>query len=504
MTCSLGVPFLLNHHVSTGGTAADDPCIWFYAVDNKSRNKHDPTKPTDPVLKEVRKKLDEIVRNDDRTVPGLDGTPTRPLNFQMPIEALHMLGFLRAKHGRVCSMQQVNDAAELFAFKHVEIKLLLEMFKQLGMVLHFPEIPGCDDFIVLDAQWLVDAMSCLIREDELHGSLLRELLEDDPTEDHQVWHRTPTGAVWSEDDVKRGWFSVDLLDFIWGHKTKFKKFSATKFQLQCLKRIFVHFNLVHCVPRDDGLFFVVTALVPMAPPLPTPPPLKMNEQLPEMPACVAWELHRVRQEHGQNVGVFDFQFDFTDEDFFPNDIFESLVCAAATEISREFSKKAVRFLVDFYRQEATFAFNEHYIHAKKDSLTMRVYSINCSAGNFSTAQYALKVFRQCANDLLQKSICYNVKLGYFDNGHYTYTSASESDSHLAPSAAQKIWHADLNLSNSERRWKKQVSEAYQHHATALMFTAHICKTRSHALVYLPSTSFTLFSVVHFQALMMSN
>ena len=470
-TCVL----MLIHYGHVDDTTEDDPSIWFYAVDNKSRAEDDPTQPTDPVLKEVRKKLDEIVHNDDRTMSGLDGTPTRYLDFQMPIGALHMIGYLRAEHGRVSSMQQVNDAAELFSFNQAEVELLLDMFKQLGMVLHFPEIEGCNDFIVLDAQWLIDAMSCLIREEKLHGSLLRELREDYPTEGRKAWHRTPTGAFWSENDVQRGWFSVGLLDFIWGHKTKYKKLSATTTQLEYLKKVLTHFNLVHRVTRKDGIFFVVPALVPMAPMLPTPPSLKVSEQLPQMPACVAWELHRVRQKYGQKVGVFDFQFDFTGEDFFPNDIFESLVCAVATEISGEFSKKAVDPSVNFYRQEATFAFNEHYIHAKKDGLTMQVYSINCGAENYSTARYSLKLFRECADDLLRQTIYYDVKLGYVNNGHYTYSSALESDLTLAPSAVANVWHGELNLSNSDRTWKKQVNDGYQYHArnSTHVYRAHL-------------------------------
>ena len=421
--------------------------------------------------KEVRKKFDEIVRNDDRTIPGLDGTPTRYLDFQMPIEALHMLGFLRGQHGRVSSMRQVNDAAAMFSFNNTEVELLLEMFKQLGMVLYFPEVPGCNDFIVLDAQWLIDALSCLIREEEFHGSLLTDLLEEDPSEDQEVWHRTPTEAVWSENDVKRGWFSVGLIDFIWGHKTKYKSLSATKVQLEYLKKVLTHFNLVHCVPRDGDLFFIVPALVPKAPQLPAPPLLEGSEMLPEMPPCVAWELHRVRKKYGQNVGVFAFRFDFREEDFFPSDLFESMICAVATNISREFKKKAVRFLVKFYRHEATFGFNEHYIHAKKDDLTMQVYCINCVAGNYSTARYALKVFGNCADTLLQKTIYYDVNLGYVDNEQYKYTSSSESDVDLAPSAVQKIWYGDPNLADSERVWKKQVNQGGEAY---FVYLAHTC------------------------------
>ena len=58
---------------------------------------------------------------------------------------------------------------------------------------------------------------------------------------------------------------------------------------------------------------------------------------------------------------------------------------------------------------------------------MQVYCINCNAGNYSTARYALKVFGKCADTLLQKSIYYDVNLGYVDNELYKYTSSSESD-----------------------------------------------------------------------------
>ena len=67
------------------------------------------------MLKEVRAKLDEIVRSDNRTIKGLDGTQTRYLDFQMPLKAVQMLGFLRGKYQKFCSIEQVHEAAELFA-----------------------------------------------------------------------------------------------------------------------------------------------------------------------------------------------------------------------------------------------------------------------------------------------------------------------------------------------------------------------------------------------------
>ena len=440
---------------AAGGTPENDPFCWFYAVDSKSRDDDNASQPTDPVLKEVREKLDEIVRNDDRKVIGLDGKPTRYLDFKIPLKAVRMLGFLRAKHKKFCTLTEVNDAAEFFAFSTGEAKLLLSIFKQLGMVLYFPEVPGCDDFVVLDVQWLIDAVSCLIREEELHGSLLQDLLEEDPSEDQQVWHRTPSGVLWNENDIKRGWFSVGLLDHIWGHTSKYKKLGATKVQSAFLKAVLTHFHLVHQVRRHDELFFVVPALVPVAPPLATPPSLENSGQLPEMPASVGWELHRLRQRHGQALGVCDFEINFEDEDYFPDHLFERLVCAVATKISKEVSDKAVRVSVDFYRHEATFAFNEHYIHATKHLLNMHVYSINSGAGNYTTSQYSLNVFRECVDDLVQGNVPYTLKLGYVDNDHYAYATDMETD--LAASAILKIWHGEPDVTNPDKKWKKQVN-----------------------------------------------
>ena len=439
-----------------GGTPADAPCSWFYAVDNKSRKADDDTQPSDPVFMEVRARLDEIVRNDDRTVPGLDGKPTRYLEFEMPLQALQMLGFLRAKHGRSCKMQQVHEAAKLFSFTPMQVTFLLPMFKQLGVILYFPDVTGCGDFIALQTQWVIDAMSCVIREEEHHGSLLQELLDDDPCDDNQVWHRTPTRVVWNAGDVKRGWFLVDLLDFIWGHRTKYRALAATETELDFLKKVLTHFHLVQRVVRRGEEFLVVPALVQQAPLLPRPPLLHNNEQLPEMPASVAWELHRVRREYGPQIGMFDFRFDFKHEDYFPDELFESLACAVATKLFARFSNNSVQFLVDFHRHEATFEFNEHFVHAKKYPLSMRVFSVNCSAGNHTTAQYSLQLFQQCAAKLLRNTVRCTVHLGYVDGGKYTYASLPASGFDSVASAAQRVWNGKPDLTSQDRKYKNQV------------------------------------------------
>ena len=115
----------LHVTIVTGGTPEDEPVCWFYAIDNKSRDDEDSTRSTDPVVNELRLALTEVVKNDDRKIPGLDGTPTRHLDVKMPIKALRMLAFLRSRHGRTCSIDQLHDAAALFCFNDLELQMLL-------------------------------------------------------------------------------------------------------------------------------------------------------------------------------------------------------------------------------------------------------------------------------------------------------------------------------------------------------------------------------------------
>ena len=452
---------VLHATIVTGGTPEDKPVCWFYAIDNKSRDDEDSTRSTDPVVKEVREALIEVVKNDDRKIPGLDGTPTRYLDFKMPVKALHMLAFLRSRHGRTCSIDQLNDAAELFCFNEVQLQILMELFKNIGSVLYFSDVPDCGDVIVLEVQWLVDAISALIREEDLHGSLLKDLLADDPSKQTDAWHRTPTGVVWNEDDIQRGWFSIELLDFIWSHKTKYKELAAEELHLQFLKQVLPYFNLVHRVTREDGDFFVVPALVPPAPTFPSLPTLallKNSVPMPEVPANVVWELSQKRKKHGQHVTVFDFVIDFQEGRYFPDDLFESLICSVANKVCPENGDGRDKPWIQFYCHEATFTINEHYIYAKKHPLHLQVYSINCGAGNYMTSQYSLGLFKKCLGKVVQSTVNYSVKLGHIDNGSYTY--APETDTDLAVSSVREVWYGESDLRKMPRRWKQQVNKCH--------------------------------------------
>ena len=131
---------------ATDGASGASEC-WFYALDNKSRDADNRT--TDPVFVELRAALTQIARDDARTVKGLNGKDTRYLEFEMPIKALELLDSLKHLHGRVCLMKDVHREAKLFALdgSH-QVETLLEAFKDLGMILYFPKVPGCDQLVI--------------------------------------------------------------------------------------------------------------------------------------------------------------------------------------------------------------------------------------------------------------------------------------------------------------------------------------------------------------------
>lgn len=77
---------------------------WFFAVDNTAREMSNGRMiASDSAINAIRAKLEEVVRNDKRVIEGLDGKPTRYVDFRMPLQCLLLLETLKDQYGRVCS-----------------------------------------------------------------------------------------------------------------------------------------------------------------------------------------------------------------------------------------------------------------------------------------------------------------------------------------------------------------------------------------------------------------
>ena len=391
-------------------TSDDGLVCWFYAVDSKSRDPDNPKRPSDPVFSELRAALLQVVHGDQRKVMGLDGKPTRYMDLKMPIKAIEMLASLRHNHDKVCKREDIARHAHMFAFddpKHGE--LLVKMFHNLGMLLHFPNVSGCEDLIILEPQWLVNALATLIREEELHGSVLDELIgELGKSQSGGELYYVTNGHVWHPNDVKRGLFSVPLLNHIWGHKTKFGGIGATKEQLNGLKALLKHFYLIYPISGEDEEFFVVPALAPSPPPL-SNSELAGIEPLKEFPTGMIRPLRQMKKKHGDNnVKVLDFKLDFSRQKFLPKEWFERLLCAVATKISESLGQNDVKF----YHGEGTFSFDKRYIHTKLHlrEFYIQVYCIDCGASDLRACQYSLRTFLQCALEIFSNGEEYDVRL----------------------------------------------------------------------------------------------
>ena len=83
----------------------------------------------------------------------------------MPIKAMELVETLHDNYGQVCLMKDVMEKAQELAFDRDEVDALMRVFNDLGMLLYFPHV---GDLVILEPQWLIDSMACLIREHEGH------------------------------------------------------------------------------------------------------------------------------------------------------------------------------------------------------------------------------------------------------------------------------------------------------------------------------------------------
>ena len=202
---------------------------------------------------------------------GLDGVDTPYLDFRMPTRALMLLRMLKlgpkVKTGsvsrlrrRVCGYAEFKAAAKKLGLDHSDevVEHLLRILSGLGAVSWFPE--AARDLVVLDPQWLLDSLSCLIREHEGHHSQLLEHLE----------HDAKAMPHLRKGDVTNGIFAVKLLEYIWSSdKAEYGALKGQTKEVKALKLILEHFGLIARVRlcRDNGdtesdECYVVPALLP--------------------------------------------------------------------------------------------------------------------------------------------------------------------------------------------------------------------------------------------------
>ena len=243
------------------------------------------------------------------TRAGLDGIETRYLDFKMPVCCLELLEELNMTYGRVCSLVNVRNATKHLDLNYNDntIRHLLTVFSKLGALSWFPDID--DTLVVLKPQWLMDSMSCLIREHggkkyNNHQQLLNTLLKDDAAR-----------PLFRKEDVCSGRVSMALLSYVWqSNKPQYRALNAKPTEIQSLKKILKAFGLVCPVRMCTGTgekeeeFFVVPALLEA--------PAK--ESFPET------HIHGIVKQPDAKVCMCCW--DFSEIQFLPRFLFERVAC----------------------------------------------------------------------------------------------------------------------------------------------------------------------------------
>jgi len=108
----------------------------------------------------------------------------------------------RAKANFVRLNRAVELAASVGITSRVEIDIMLGMFHDLGVILHLKSTQTLNDIITTNPQWLIDAISQVIRDDNIHP------FSDEKIE--QVGLAQDVQALFSD-----GLASLDLLEHLW-------------------------------------------------------------------------------------------------------------------------------------------------------------------------------------------------------------------------------------------------------------------------------------------------
>jgi len=180
----------------------------------------------------------------------------------MPISVLLALKKLRGDGKSVCTREEFRRVIAEFGLgsSPAAISYLFRILSGLGALRWFPHVD--DSLVILNTQWLLDSMACIIREhDGEHSQLLQHLKQD-----------TRAILLFKEEQVKRGIFPVALLRYIWSSKdVEYKALNGRPQEIQALERILENSGLICRVQMPTGKsgaaeeFYVVPALLPKAP-----------------------------------------------------------------------------------------------------------------------------------------------------------------------------------------------------------------------------------------------
>jgi len=131
-----------------------DDSLIFWPVDNKRAGSSNP----DPTIVRLRKTIEEVVLKEEYIRRPIPVAWSRLIDLLMATKRDHMkLEEVRAIAAGKCGIQ-----------KGEQVEAALDLFHELGLLLHFRETEDLRQVVVLNPQWLINSLSLVIRDFKLH------------------------------------------------------------------------------------------------------------------------------------------------------------------------------------------------------------------------------------------------------------------------------------------------------------------------------------------------
>jgi len=168
--------------------------LLFFPIDNKKGSK-------DPTIARLRKSIEECAQQQDF------------VRYEIPALWLAGLDAVR-DHARKAgvqrlSLKEVQAVLQGFKIAGNDVDLVLKLFHEFGMWLHFAE-PSLRETLVVDPQWIVDSFTCIIRDFSLHTKeqdreALKLAMEFDELSSHARLHEALIPLLWARhSEAERG------------------------------------------------------------------------------------------------------------------------------------------------------------------------------------------------------------------------------------------------------------------------------------------------------------
>lgn len=168
--------------------------LWFYPIDNSVGASGDAT------IAALREKILESIKDKKYVTMSVPLSWIQALDKLMEKSKSESLAFM--------PLEQVMQVAESARVERIHVKEMLTFFNQLGVLCYFENSEELCRLVILEPQWMVNAMTKVIRDFDLHG-----------LGDNQGWSLNDDALESMSSDIdslqKRGIITKRLLNKLW-------------------------------------------------------------------------------------------------------------------------------------------------------------------------------------------------------------------------------------------------------------------------------------------------